>query len=104
MVSPAFIQAAGQFFHDHSDAFLLLALAGINSMPKALPWPFRLAEPIEWAWEWTRATLIMFASSRSPQHTEVAQNTETRVVTEPNGRKTETASIQAVGEVKDAAK
>ena len=32
------------------------------------------------------------------------QNTETRVVTEPDGRKTETASIQATGEVKDTAK
>lgn len=95
------MQWAGQFFHDHAEALLLLALAMANTMPKALPWPFRLIEPVEWSWEWLRAGLITFASLRTPQHTEVAQNTETRVVTEPNGRKTETASIQAVGEVKE---
>lgn len=101
MTWPTVIQWAGQFAHDHSDALILLAIAAIGTMPKALPWPFRLIEPVEWAYEWTRSTLIMFASLRTPQHTEVAQNTETRVVTEPNGRKTETASTQAVGEVKE---
>ncbi len=73
-------QAFEVFAHNHKDGLELFGLALIVTMRRTLPWPFSLAPPLVWAYEWSVDALMTLVSLKGPlPHAAGMQSTEKTV-------------------------
>jgi len=66
------LHAVSAFATEHREGLMLFGMAGIVTMRKSLPWPFRKIEPLEWCYEWLRDALLTLLNMKghAPQPAE----------------------------------